>query len=322
MGKANPKIPTITWEQRVSLLGQPILLRSYALAFLATAVVVGGLMAFILGASGEAESILPLLGMIGWVLLGLALLFLLVILLFFGNRMTQRFTLDARGVRSEVIDRKATGAARLLIVLGLLSGKPGAVGTGLIAAGDRSRALDWSEVGRVRYDAGHGTIALGNSWRTVVILFCPPESYPQVAAAVQQATAGRLAKRRHPLPRLLLHTLLVPLALLPVFAAPYPFELDLLLPIIVLCFALATVWLIPLLAWVVVLGCLGLVVQLGLIAFEQHKSQFDGRLYRQWEVLDGYDWAGLGAMALGIAYLLWLSRAALRGRFVSGLMAE
>ena len=224
--------------------------------------------------------------------------------------------------RPETTVAVTRGAARLLVVLGLLTGKPGAVGAGLIAAGDRTRALEWGEVGRVRYDARRRTVALGNSWRTVVILFCTAENYAQVAQAVATATQGRLRPRRHPLPRLLLHTILVALALLPVFTLPYPFELDLLLPILVLCFALATVWLIPLLAWVVVGGCLWLVAELALIAVETRESQFGGGLYRQWEVLDGNDWAALGLVALGLGYLLWLSRAALTGRFVSGLMAE
>lgn len=322
MGNNAPIVPTLTWEQRVSLLGQPILLRSYAIALAATAIVAGGLMAFILAASGEAESIPPLLGMMGLVLLGLALLFLLVALVFFGNRMTQRFTLDRRGVSSEVVDRRARGAARLLILLGLLTGKMGAAGTGLIAANDRTRALLWSEVGRVRYDPRRHVVALGNSWRTVVILFCTAENYGAVAAAVAAATLGRLERRRHPLPRLLLHTLLVGFALVPVFALPYPFELDLLLPILLLCFALATVWLIPLLAWVVVAGCGWLLVELAMIALETRQSQFGSGSYRVWEVLDGSDWTALGLAGLGIAYLLWLSRAALTGRFVSGLMAE
>lgn len=322
MGSSTPVVPTLNWEQRVSLLGQPILLRSYAIALGATALVVGGLMAFILAVSGESEGVLPLLGMLGLVLLGLAVLFLLVILLVFGNRMTQRFTLDARGVASEVVDRRARGAARLLILLGLLTGKAGAVGTGLIAAGDRTRALLWSEVGRVRYDPRRHVVALGNSWRTVVILFCTPQNYASVASAVAAATLGRLQRRRHPLPRLLLHTLLVALALVPIFRLPYPFERDLLLPILVLCFALATVWLIPLLAWVVVAGCGWLVVELALVALETRQSQFGSGSYRVWEVLDGSDWMALGLAGLGVAYLLWLSQAALRGRFVSGLMAD
>lgn len=321
MGAYKPLVPTLTWERRVSLLGQPILLRAYAIALLCTALVMGGLMAFILAASGEAAGIPALLGLLGAVLLGLALVFLLVALLVFGNRMTQRFTLDARGVRSEVVDRRATGAARLLVVLGLLTGRPGAVGGGLIAAGDRGRGLDWSEVGRVRYDPRRHVVALGNSWRTVVILFCAPENYAAVAQAVASATLGRLERRRHPLPRLLLHTALVALALLPVFTLPYPFEQDPLLPILLLCFALATVWLIPLLAWVVVAGCLWQVATLLLTAFDLRESQFGGGPYRQWEVLDGTDWAALGLVALGLGYLLWLSRAALTGRFTSGLLA-
>jgi len=57
-------------------------------------------------------------------------------------------------------------------------------------------------------------------------------------------TVGKPApgtRLKNPLRKMLLRTLLVVLAMVPVFALPYPFELDLFIPLLMLLFALATV---------------------------------------------------------------------------------
>jgi len=76
-------------------------------------------------------------------------------------------------------------------------------------------------------------------------------------------TADGARMNWRPLGRALVRTALVVLAMAPVFAlASYPAELDLLLPLIALKFALATVWLVPLSGWVGIGGSVLLAVQM------------------------------------------------------------
>ena len=130
------------------------------------------------------------------------------------------------------------------------------------------------------------------------------------------------SSRRNPLPELLLHTVLVIGAMVPVFTLPHPVEIDLFLPLLTLCFALASLWLVPILAWVV-FGGLGLIWLHTLqMALAERRSMFGRSLYRAYEVLSGDDIAHLVAAGLGTAYLVWLCLGLLRGRMASGLAGD
>jgi hypothetical protein len=89
-----------------------------------------------------------------------------------------------------------------------------------------------------------------------------------------------------------------------------------------LCFALASLWLIPVMAWAVFLG-LGWLAVLELFAQnETRTSMFDGTSYRAYEVMSGDDYALLVVAALGSAYLIWLCVGLLRGRIRSALAGD
>jgi threonine/homoserine/homoserine lactone efflux protein len=103
----------------------------------------------------------------------------------------------------------------------------------------------------------------------------------------------------------------VALAVAPLFVlSSYPFELDLFLPLLMMTFALATVWLIPLFGWVVI-GCAAI---LALLITVTGLSEFD--------YLYGYEQAAFVLAYVGLAYLVWFSWRALRGRFVPPLVQD
>ena len=86
----------------------------------------------------------------------------------------------------------------------------------------------------------------------MLIVFCPPEHYEAVAERVRRSMAQHPARgraRKSPVRGLLLRTALVILATFPLFTLPHPVEIDLFAPLFTLCFALASVWLIPFSAW-------------------------------------------------------------------------
>jgi hypothetical protein len=93
--------------------------------------------------------------------------------------------------------------------------------------------------------------------------------------------------------------------------------------ILILCFALATVWLVPLFGWVVLAAeayeAAAIVVGLA----EVHQSAvFPDREFRLLGVLSSDDWVLLALAAAGLAYLASVSIAHVRGRMASMLMAD
>lgn len=322
----DPATPPLTWECDVPLLTHPAMIGSLIKVLAIAGFLMFALVGGIIGIQEGIRAVLPLAEMLLLVLGGLFVLSLLIMLVVFGNRMRMSFTVDDRGVTVRMIDRRAKATNRLAAVAGVLAGKPGVAGAGLIAISDEERSAVWSSIVVARYDPRRYTIALRNEWRVVLYVFCTPQTYQEaaarIAANIARATRPAQSPRRNPLWGTLGLSVLVVLATLPLFAMPYPFEPHLLAVLLTLCFALATVWLIPLLAWVVLGGVAWIVATIVLRGLEPKVNQFTGTPYTSFGNLDGGDFAGFAIVAAGLAVLVFISVAALRGRISSLLTRD
>lgn len=320
------KIPDLVWEAELPLFTRAMFMQ-WTGAMLATLVVIMLILVPIFASQGEWEALPMLLLMMSAVTGGLWLLGFLIMALVFRGRLRVRYTLSGKGVLQETIDKTAKGANRLAIVAGVLGRSPQVLGSGLIAKSRESEAVEWDMVAQADDDPARHFITLRNSWRTLMWVQCTPENHPQVLAHIRHALAanppGGEAGRASPLPRYLLLSLLTVLACVPLFLLVEEFGLDLLVALLILCFALATLWLIPLFGWVVLAGLAWMGVELVLRLTEVRPSTlFPGRSYRGLDLLTDQDLGLLLLAALGTAYLVWLSQAALRGRLASMLVRD
>lgn len=249
MTRPKSDLPVLDWSIDVGLVTEPLILVSLIKVMMLAVVLPGVLLAFLLAVDGDAVSV-------GSIFVGIAIAFAVIVVLgllaatvILRNRFSTRYVIDHRGVRQSSVDHRADAASTAAVVAGVVAGSPGTVGAGLIAMSQADRSVAWSAVASVRRHPARHAIALSNSWRTVMLIFCPPQIYETVAARVASevaAHAGRRKTRRNPLPGLMGKTVLIALACLPFFALPHPFELDLLAPLLTLCFALTALWLVPL----------------------------------------------------------------------------
>lgn len=142
----------LIWERDVPLLTNPAILRSVLLLWLVTAGVMSALVGGIVAATDGLKSAVPIVEMCLTIVGGLVLLSFLIMMLLFGNRMRMAFAIDERGVVARVIDRRAKATNRLAFLMGMLAGRPGAAGAGLIAMRDEERSAVWSSIVEARYD--------------------------------------------------------------------------------------------------------------------------------------------------------------------------
>ncbi|MFO0988989.1 MAG: hypothetical protein U1F37_16800 [Alphaproteobacteria bacterium] len=194
-------------------------------------------------------------------------------LVVFGNRMTMRFRVEVDGRLP--VDRRARAsptASRSSPACWRAGLRPGqAYRSRHREGGD---ALD-RRPARGRFDPARAA-SPRNRWRTVIVLYCTPENYDAVAAAVRAHLAAvpdaKRPERGSPIPALLGWTVAVIVASIPTMTLPWPLTLDLLAPMILLAFAVATVWLIPLFGYVVMATAAYLVfevVSAGLVSAAQ-----------------------------------------------------
>lgn len=65
----------------------------------------------------------------------------------------------------------------MLFGLGILAGKPGAVGMAMIADATQERSIAWPEVKKVVPYPSRIAIGLHDSWHCALIVYCQPENY-------------------------------------------------------------------------------------------------------------------------------------------------
>lgn len=197
---------TQSWTASIALLTNRFVLYDFGKVLGITMIVIAALMFIMLGVSGSHHDFwsdyLSVLRVFGLVIAGLAVLFLLVMLLFFGNRFVIRFELSPTGIAWDTRMRRARLANRLAIIAGALGRNPGVAGAGLLAAAQESGFISWSEVRKIRLHPALCTISIMNSWRVVIRLFCTPDNY--------RAVADTLRRR---LPRAVIQTLALVAAL-------------------------------------------------------------------------------------------------------------
>lgn len=316
----------ITWETDLRLFG-PEMVRGWSLAMLASWLVMMLILGIVFIAQGEVADLLPLAGVLLAVTAGLWLLGLLVMAVVFRGGLRVRYKVSERGVRMDTLDKVAKTSNRLAIALGALSRKPGLIGAGLINRSRESEAVAWDGVFHARLHPQRRLIVLEGAWRSLMLVQCTAENYPQVVQRVQAEKARHGASRRltgkSPLPAYLGRTFLVALASFPIFALHQAYDLGVFLPLLMFCFALAMIWLIPLFGWVV-LACLGLMAFTVLARLLEETPSYirPGQTFTLLEVMSTGDWLMLGLAGLGAAVLVWLSLGALRGRIPVALIAD
>lgn len=318
-------IGELEWEVDVPVATHPLMLLNFGKVIIIASVLLGALIAFQLAMAGDHSAILPLIEMLAACSTGLFLLVIVVALVFYRNRMPMRFRVDAAGASASVIDRRARIVSKVAIATGLLTGKPGVAGAGMISANTSKQEILWEAIARARFHPRWRTISLANSWRTVLVLFCRDDNYDAVTSTVRRAIDAHLVEqpaRNSPLASLLLRSALAVIATIPLFYLPYYLTVGLIAPLLVLCFALATIWLVPLLAWVVIatLAYVGVAVLLNRLT--PTIPLFGEGLHPAYRVLSDDDWTVLVLAFFGAGYLLWLSIAALNGRIRSALMSD
>jgi hypothetical protein len=317
----------VSWEIDVSLLNNRAMVGGVVRVFGIAALLVGGLMAVILGSQGDWEALVPLLLGFFAIFLGLLVISLLVMAIVFRNRMRFRFTVSDEGILFETIDKTARAVNRIAIVGGILGGSAQTTGTGLIAQSQETQQVLWEGAFRAEYRPRARLVILRNAWRQLMLVYCTPENYDEVAERIRLAieehgTATRVPKRS-PVPRYVGWSVAAVVATVPLFMLGDAFDVPLWLPIGILCFALATIWLIGLFGYVVLAGLavtVWTVIADGLTVRESYFTP--GETFSRWTVHSSDDWALMILAGLAMALLGWLSIRAVTGKMPSMLASD
>jgi hypothetical protein len=327
MNNAKSSPQALTWDIAVPLLSNSLIAGATVKVFMLAAGISAAMMSLIFAVQGDTDSILTIWMAFGAAGVGLSLMALLIMLVVFGNRMHCRISIDGNGIQFASVDRRAKVGNRLLLLLGLLLRRPQAIGAGLIARSQELSSLRWRGAFAAEYRPQRHLVILRNRWRRLLIVYATPENYAQVAERIRAEmdrhdTESRV-QVRSPLPRYLLRTALVVLACVPLLALVDAFDLSLMLPLLQLCFGIATVWLIGLFGYVLLAVDVLILAALLMGALGTRESWLHrGEYYASWTVYSDQDWALLVLALLAMAVLALIGWRGARGRWPAMLMAD
>ncbi len=182
----------LTWIVDVPLLTNPIVLRALVPILAIAYLFVVGIFGIVLASADHLERLPAFMGLMAIGFAFLALLALLVILVFFRNRMRVRYVLDDAGVTSVVVDRRAEIAGSLAVFAGTASANATLARSGLVAAGSQREHTKWNRIREARFRPERNFVSLvaAGSW-PVGAIHCTPESYPVVEKRIHQILSSR-----------------------------------------------------------------------------------------------------------------------------------
>ena len=181
--------PLLAWDISVPLLTNRFMLFDFMRWMLLTYGVMA-LVACLIGLiARDVEVFWGICQLLGLVCAGMTVLFILIMLFFFRNRMELAFAIDKDGINALVASRRAKTGNRLALLLGILAGKPGVAGAGLAARAQENTRLEFAELRRVRFSPGPAVISLRDKWFRHVRLYCRPENYSEAERLVERGLA-------------------------------------------------------------------------------------------------------------------------------------
>ncbi len=300
------------WTVKMPLATNPVVIIDLLKIFLIVFVVVALLFTIIFATNNEIETLPPMLGMFGLICLGLLVLSWLIMLIVFGNRMEVEYEIDENGAIMRTLDKRAKLANRLAVGAGILGGSAVTTGAGLTAMSNENISIEWSWIQGFSINRITKTIALRNSWRNVMVIYCS-DNFTQVCDFVKSHVIITEKKRKSPLWVMLGWTALVILVSLLMFVE-YPgyYNVDLFAAIFVLLFSVASLWFIPLLSYATFAGVAWILGSTSYWLFAMGESTY----------IRDSEWIPFILLLLGQSVLVWIGIRLLQGKIVSMLFGD
>ena len=173
----------LAWDHRIRMLANANLWRAFALVFGAPVAVLGAVLAV---TAGWKTGVTAAAG--GLVLFGVLWLIVGVIVDLMGG-FRARYAVTTRGVYF-ASGKGERGAAQAATVIGLLAGKPGMAGAGLLAQSEQDAFIAWPDVARVK-TRGHYVEIRSRHALKPIGLYCTGETIGLLRNALRShAPAG------------------------------------------------------------------------------------------------------------------------------------
>lgn len=164
----------ISWEIKIKLLFNPIIWKDFVKVWGISIGLLTYLVLIVLIKSGNDQEIVLFLEVMAGMFAGFMLLTFFIMLALFAKGLQTYFKVDAEGIYYKMQSDKASFATKVVVIGGALAGSASTVGNGLLAQSGQEGFFPWASVARL-VRKNKGAISVYNSWRQVLVMYCPDE---------------------------------------------------------------------------------------------------------------------------------------------------
>jgi hypothetical protein len=176
----------LKWIQRIPLYQNTFILKSIGFVILASFSILLLIVFSIFLFEGNAGQFIDALPGLGIALLIICALFLIATWIVMGNGYRAEFTVSKEGVLMEGKDSRAKKLSWLAFVTGLLAGKPGVAGAGMLGMSRNTYHIPWQKVKSIKYNSKRYIITIKQHGLKQIDLYCNREDYIKTATAVKR----------------------------------------------------------------------------------------------------------------------------------------
>jgi hypothetical protein len=320
-------VEDLTWEIGVPLISNRLIIGATAKIFGFSILLVFCLISLVLFTQGDFRLIPKVMLLLSITGISLFILAILLMAIVFKNRWQYRYTINDKGIVCETIDKKLKTINRLAVGAGFLLNSPRTVGAGLIGKGQEIQKVNWKGKFSAAYIPESNIIIIRNAWRKLMIIYCLPESYNEVVnickAMITKHETDEHLSRKSFIPKYILYSIVNIACCMPLFFMADPFHLPLWIPMVLLCFSMATLWLIEVFGYVVFVSALLVIIFITVDALKVVDSYIHpGEHFQRWAIFSGDDWALLFLGAICLFILCWFAFMGIRGRINAVLTSD
>ena len=176
--------PSLIWNVAFSLLSDTIVVKQLALVIGIPQILVF-IFLLIIQRPIDLSTFWWLLKIMLAITAFIVLLYAFVVVVLFRGRQEIRYTLDAKGIKKE-----SAGIVKYMDIvkwLLILSGKPSAMGAGLLAQSPSAETVEWKSVDVIVPNSEQKTITLQKSRQSLMVIQCTEQNYGEVLQRAQDA---------------------------------------------------------------------------------------------------------------------------------------
>ncbi|MCX6649730.1 MAG: hypothetical protein NTV61_10155 [Candidatus Bathyarchaeota archaeon] len=180
----------ITWDYRI-----PLVTNKYILLDSAKALgIAGGFLLVLLLLMSGGEYLDQVFVLAGGVTGFMVVLYVLVMIVIFGNGYNATFTVGDDGISYDS-GKKESGLSKGAVAVSALTGSWKSLGPALLGASQLSGEFHWNHINSVHVDEGRRVITIIDDWHVQLRIYCTPETYATCLAIVEDHISKKNIRR-------------------------------------------------------------------------------------------------------------------------------